>query len=92
MRGEVIERPFQRRCPTGAPGKATMQPDGQHFGLAFLPFGVKHIETVFEIALELIATREPCLNGEAHIVAIHCVGNDELIVPIKLHPVGRSSA
>jgi len=65
-----------------------MQTDGQHLRRARHSFGIEHVETVFQIGLELVAGIEALRRGEPHVVGIERVGDDELIRAVDPHPIG----
>ena len=86
---EMRKRAFQRQRTGRAPCKAAMQTDRHHLGRACRPFGVKLIKGVDQAALELRAFGETCLDCKAHIVAIHRIGHDQLILAARLDPIGQ---
>ena len=75
-------RPARTAC------QPAMQADRQHLRCAFLTLSIKHVEAVHQVTLELLAVGEASLDRKPHVVAIHGVGNAQLVLTTRLDPVG----
>ena len=85
----VVEEAFQARDFAGAADQAAVQADGEHFGLACLAFGIEGVEAVFQVLEELLAFDVAGGGGEAHVVRLQRVGDDQLVAVWQFHPVGQ---
>src|SRR5580692_7006377 len=83
---DVIEKAQQRRRAAGTADEPAMQADRHHLRRS-LAFGIEQIETVLEIAIELLAVAEPLRIDEAHVVEIEAVRNDQMRALRTLDPV-----
>ena len=63
-----------------------MQPDRHHARRCFT-LGIEHVKAVFKILVKLFATVEALGAGEAHIVHVQCVWNDQVGFAIIRIPV-----
>ncbi|MOA39965.1 hypothetical protein D3C78_1617880 [compost metagenome] len=54
-----------------------MHADRQHLW-RLCPFGVQHVEAVFQIGKELLAGVKPLWRGKAHIVGLEGIGYDQV--------------
>ena len=86
---DVVEEPAQRRNAARPPDQAAMQAHRHHPGRTPDTFLVERVETVAQVGLELVARVEPLRRGEAHVVGIQRVGDDQLLAPARLDPVGQ---
>src|SRR5258708_38463671 len=83
---DVIEKPHQRSRAPRPPEHPAMQAYRHHLRRCFA-FGIQNVETVLEIAKELVAAAEPLRIDEAHVVGIEAVGNDQMRSGRSLDPV-----
>ncbi len=72
-------RPIRRQC----------RPIGQHLRGAGFAFGVEGVEAVLEVGEELVAGVEALGGGEAHVVGVEGVGDDQLLAAGVGAPVGQ---
>ena len=86
---EIVERTLQRRRPARPADQATVETDRQDFRRALLALFVKDIEGIAQHGLEILAGGEPGLDRKTHVVAVHCVGDDELILLPDAGPIGQ---
>ena len=86
---DIVDKAFQRLYPSGPPDQTAMQPDRHHLGLPGAAFGIKRIEGIAQIGIELIARIKALRRGKAHIVAIKSIGDNQLSAPCYLHPIGQ---
>ncbi|MNI52732.1 hypothetical protein D3C73_1075350 [compost metagenome] len=91
--GDVVQKSLQRRDATRAPQQSAMHADAEHLG-CFVAFGVEHVETVLQVLEERVGVRVTLGQGEAHVVAVQCVGHDQLrdngaVAFLYLHPEGQ---
>lgn len=84
----VVQEPGEGGGATGASGEAAVEADAHHFGSGFA-FVVQHVEGVAEVGEELVAAVEPLVGGEAHIVVVEGVGDDEVGAIVVVDPVGQ---
>ena len=66
-----------------------MQANGHHFCAAVFTFGIKRIETVFEVVEKLIACIKALRGCKAHIIGIKRIGNNQLVMAAAVHPIGQ---
>lgn len=66
-----------------------MQADIHHARPPGLTLGIERVETVFQIGEELVARIEALRRGEAHVVGVERIGDDELRAAGMLEPVGQ---
>ena len=85
----VIDEALQRRGTAGTADQTAVEADIEHFRAAGLALGVEHVEGVAQIGEELVAGVEALRGGEAHVVAVERVGDDELVPAVHLDPVGQ---
>ena len=52
---DVLDKAFQTRDFSGTADQAAVQADAHHLGRFGLPFGVKHVEAIFEVLKELLS-------------------------------------
>ncbi len=91
---DVVDEALQRRHTPGTADQAAMQADRHHLGLAGLALGVERVEGVLQVGEELLAFGEAGLDGEAHVVGVERVGDDELrrdgvAMAVMVEPVGQ---
>jgi hypothetical protein len=87
--GGVVEEAGERRGPARAAGEAAVQADRHHLRLPGGAFGIEHVEAVLEIGEELVAGVEALVGGEAHVVGVERVGDDEVRAVGAVDPVGQ---
>ena len=66
-----------------------MQADAHHLRAAGLAFGVERVERVLQIGEELVAAVEALGRGEAHVIGVERIRDDQLLLAIMLVPVGQ---
>ena len=71
-----------------------MQADGHHPGTSRLSLGKERVERVLQVGEELLAFGEARRDGEAHVVGVERVGDDQLwldrvAVAVMVEPVGQ---
>ena len=81
------DRAAQGGSTTWTANNATMQADRQDFRLTGASFSIKFIKAVLKITFKLRAVGEPRLNAKPHVVAVHCIGHDQLIGFAKAGPI-----
>src|ERR1044071_4906986 len=85
LAAHVLEKAFERSKPPGAADEPAVQADRHHARRA-VAFLVEDVEGVLEIGEELIARVEPLGRGEAHVVRVQRIRDDELrlaaLVPV----------
>ncbi len=86
---EMFQGAFQCHCAPRTPNETTVQADRKHLGRTFGPLGIEHVKAILEIALKLITVRVSRLNRKAHVVAVHRVRHDQLVLTASPHPVGQ---
>src|SRR5689334_2405687 len=75
---DVIEETGKRLGAARPPGKAAMKADRHHLGRAAAALFIEAIEAILEVGEELVAAVEALRGGEAHVVGIERIGNDEM--------------
>jgi hypothetical protein len=85
MAGGVVDEAPERHDPAGPADQAAVEAHGHHPPA----FGIERVEAVAQIGLELVARVEALGRGEAHVVGVERVGDDELVAPARPDPVGQ---
>ena len=71
------------------PDQPVVQPDREHLGAAVAAFGVKRVEAVFQILIELLARDVAGCGGKTHIIGFERVGDHQLVMVAQFHPIGQ---
>src|SRR6266702_7651758 len=66
---DIIQEADQPCRATGPAGETAVQPHRHHLRRR-LPFGIEHVESVFQIGEELLAFRKALRVDEAHVVGV----------------------
>src|ERR1043165_6908250 len=75
---DVVEHPFERTNPSGAPDDPPMQPDGHHPRTTFPTAPVQPVERLNTISTKLITAGEIAAALQTAVIAVKRVRNDEL--------------
>ena len=86
---DIVDEALQPGHLAGATDQAAMQADAHHLRLPRLPFGIKHIEGVLQILIELLAGDVAGRGGEAHVIRLQRIGDDQLVTPTHALPIGQ---
>ena len=84
----MIEKALQGRETARPSRNAAVQPYRHHLWRVG-PLGVKRIEGVPQIPVELITAREAGDPGKAHVVVIQRIGDDEMRPAMIMCPIGE---
>src|SRR5436305_2087840 len=78
--GKVSQETLEGSNASRAAGQPAMQPDRHHA----TAFGTQDVESVLEVLEELLAGIEALRGGEAHVVRVQRIGNDQLRLAVLL--------
>ena len=78
MRLHVIQEALQRPESSGPAYQSAVEANIQKLGLRFT-LGIQHIKGVAKVGEELVAAVEALCSGEAHVVAVQRVGDDQVM-------------
>ncbi len=73
----ITNKTFHCSEASGPARQAAMQPH-RHHARSSRTFRVEHIKTVFQVLVKLLAAVETLGRGEAHVIHIQCVGDDQV--------------
>ena len=85
----VIDEPGKGCGASWAANQTAVQADVHHFRSTGGSLGIEHVESVLQIAEELVAAVEPLSCGKTHVVGIERVGNDQLGLAVMFVPIGQ---
>ena len=85
---DVVEEAGEAGGAAGAAGEAAVQADRHHLRRAGGAFGPEGVEAVAQVGEEVLAGLERA-GGEAHVVGLERVGDDQLLAVAVLAPVGE---
>src|SRR5690606_27960173 len=88
----VVDEALESRGATGTAYEAAVQANSHHARPAGLAFAIERVEAVLQVGEELVAVGEPGGDGEAHVVGLERVGDDQLrrdriAVAVMVEPV-----